>query len=327
MVRGKFDRQKQSRLLVLDSNRLVEWFGREVNADYVTATPWIASFVIFVIAPLMALRIAGIYYFGVESHWGGLHPYEYAYQYTLRPGGFDLSLGWELPRELTPPWPQYDRGVPGWYRQGIAEVAEHRKFIESLNRGVDTGIILAAAIANQGNSPQRPLGWEGLERIQVWFGDHVQWPFPEWETARGYWNAWFQQYSVGIGQITPFEVERLGYKLSEIDLFDDRTSIELMHAKMALTYEKAIRLGLNRSDALILMMVSNNNMFDTVENFRQLDSNIHRFLAQSPYAQRQLTRMMTYINYLHTRAGWPLPAGVDWDYLCRLARTSWAERM
>jgi hypothetical protein len=318
---GKMGRQQQSYPVSLYGS----WLSGRWEPGYWTESPWWASFIVFVLGPLVALRLVGIYYVGIEAQWAGLHPYEYAYQYTLRSGGFELNTGWGWPRELTPPWPQYDRGVPGWYRQGLAEVDENRHYIESLTRGVDTGIILAAAIANQGNSPQRLFGWEELERFQVWLGTHLHWPLPQWQWGHLRWDEWFEQYSVGVGQITPFEVARLGFQVGEVNLFDDRTSIELMHAKLALTYEKAMRLGLDRSDALILMIVSNNNMFDTIADFRRLDSNIYKFLAHSPYAQRQLTRMMTYIHHLHTREGWPLPAGIDWEYLCWLADTSWAD--
>jgi hypothetical protein len=307
----------------------------EATYDYLSASPRILGFVVFVFGPLVAWRLVGLYYNDFEPRWGNSYPYQYTYQYGYDYGynyGYNNELrGWGLNVEpvkeylshWSPPWPQYDKGIPGWYQQGLVEVRENRQVIEMLTRGQDTGIILAAALFNQGNSGQRPFGWEGLERVQVWLGQHLEWRLSHWDWARTRWIAWFEQYSVGIGQITPAEVKRLGFQLGQVDLFDDSTSVTLMYTKLNQTYQQAIQLGLNRTDALILMMVSNNNEFDTIENFRMFDENIHLFLARSPYAQRQLTRMMTYIHHLNVHEYWPLPAGVDWDYLCRLANTSW----
>jgi hypothetical protein len=33
-----------------------------------------------------------------------------------------------------------------------------------------------------------------------------------------------------------------------------------------------------------------------------------------------LSKMMTYIYYLHTQEDWPLPADINWDYVMALAR-------
>jgi hypothetical protein len=221
------------------------------------------------------------------------------------------------------PWPQYEIGVPGWYRQGLIEVRQREQLIKALMPNDDTAIILAAAIFNQANSPQRPFGWEGLERLQVWLGQHIEWPLSRWPWAHNYWNAWFEQYSVGVGQITPAEVRRLGFNPLQTDLFDEATSIRLMSRKLSQTYSQALALGLDRTDALLLMIVSNNNDFDTITSFHNFDEDVLRFLRRSPYGQSQLSRMMTYIHYLNVNEHWPLPHDVDWKYLCQLANTTW----
>jgi phage-related protein len=267
----------------------------------------------------MALRLVGLYYTEFSPSMTSGQPYELVYRSRLP------DLGWvnDPTKDLALPWPRYDIGVPGWYRQGLVEVRANRQLIETLMAGQDTAIILGAAIFNQGNSPQRPFGWEGLEHIQVWIGQHLNWPLARWPWAYNYWNAWFEQYSVGIGQITPAEAKRLGFIPSQTDLFDPSTNIHVMQKKLTDTYTRALALGLSRSDALVLMMVSNNNEFDTIDNFRQFHQDIKQFLRYSPYAQRQLSRMMTYVHHLNVQEGWPLPADVEWDYLCQLARTTW----
>lgn len=303
-----------------------EWrVVRDATYDYLAASPQILTIVIVVLGPVFALRLIGLYYTDFEPRWSGPYPTEYAYTYRYEVRLPDLQSFQNSWLKWSPPWPQYEKGIPGWYRQGLLEVRENRSFIEALTNEEQTSIILAAAIFNQGNSVQRLFGWEGLERLQVWLGQNLEWPLSRWTWAHNHWVAWFEQYSVGIGQITPAEVKRLGFKLSKTDLFDEHTSIRAMHAKLNHTYKRAIALGLNRTDALVLMMVSNNNEFDTIENFQKFDQNIQRFLVRSPYAQRQLTRMMTYIHHLNVHEYWPLPANVDWDYLCRLAKMSWDE--
>jgi hypothetical protein len=205
--------------------------------------------------------------------------------------GLDLtsSLSFELP------WPQYDKGIPGWYRQGLAEVRENRDIIQRLTEGDDLGTVLAAAIANQGNSVWRPFGWNGLERLQVWIGQNLAWLAPEGTRLRAYWDNWFIHYSVGVGQLTPMEVERLGYAPGRLNLFNDSANISLMHAKLDETYKKAIQLGLNRSDALLLMLVSNNDEFDTITHFQDYGYDIQKFLEGSIINQSAATGPKTKI--------------------------------
>jgi hypothetical protein len=264
-----------------------------------------------------------LYYTTPAPHWRIIYPYEYSFNRSI----FDLDLTGRFSLNLSWPWPQYDKGIPGWYRQGLAEVRENREIIQRLTENDDLGIVLAAAIANQGNSVWRPFGWNGLERLQVWVGQNLHWLAPEGTWLRAQWDDWFIHYSIGVGQLTPTEVERLGYAPARLNLFNDSANISLMHAKLDETYQKAIQLGLSRSDALLLMLVSNNDEFDTIMHFQDYGYNIQNFLAGSLYAQRQLARMMTYVHHLHVYEGWPLPSDVDWDYLRQMANTSRADQL
>jgi hypothetical protein len=270
---------------------------------------------------VVALRLITLYYAAPPPHWRIVYPYEYSFSRSV----FDLDLTGPFSFYFSWPWPQYDKGIPGWYRQGLVEVRENHEIIKRLTKGSDLGIVLAAAIANQGNSLYRPFGWAGLERLQVWIGQNLDWLVPEGTWFRVQWNDWFIDYSIGVGQLTPAEVKRLGYAPGRLNLFNDSANISLMHAKLDETYQKAIRLGLSRSDALLLTLVSNNDEFDTITQFQEYGYDIQKFLAGSPYARRQLARMMTYVHYLHLHAGWPLPAEVDWHYLRQMANTSWEE--
>jgi hypothetical protein len=292
---------------------------RAATDDYRTTSPWILSFIVFVFGPVVALRLITLYYAAPAPHWRIVYPYEYSLNRTI----FDLDLSGPLSFDLSLPWPQDDKGIPGWYRQGLAEVRENHETIKRLTGGDDLGIVLAAAIANQGNSPQRPFGWTGLERLQVWIGQNLSWLAPEGIWFRTQWNDWFIHYSIGVGQLTRAEVERLGYAPERLNLFNDSANISLMHAKLDETYQKAIQLGLSRSDALLMMLVSNNDEFDTIAHFQEYGYDIEAFLAGSLYGQQQLARMMTYVHYLHVHEGWPLPADVDWNYLRQMANTSW----
>jgi hypothetical protein len=185
------------------------------------------------------------------------------------------------------------------------------------------GIVLAAAIANQGNSYQRPLGWEGLERLQVWVGEYGICPLPGWTWAQNRWQAYFQQHSVGVAQITPAEMKRLGYTPDEIDPFSDGDSIRLMQAKLALIRQAALQARVAPNDAFILMLIGNNN--DTgpeiVDAYLQANSQMDRFLASHPGSRLQLLKMLTYIDYLNIHANWTKPPDIDWAYLWRMART------
>lgn len=302
------------------NSRLVPNFGRATAGEPLLTAPWAYNFFVFILIPLVILRLVGFYYLDHPARWDIARRYEYAYPGQL----LSLNPLRRLSIRWTTPWPQYKQGKLGWYRQGLREVAENRRLIEALTTRQERGVVLAAAIANQGNSYQRLLGWEGVERFQVWMGSHLYWPFPEGSWAATKWIACFQQYSVGIGQITPAEVVQLGYHIDKIDLFDDAVSVRLMQAKLELIRQLAERLGVTRNDAFILMLVGNNNDSgpEIVHDYINLHGKMDRFLTANPGSRLQLLKMLTYIDYLHTHANWSLPADVDWAYLWRMARTA-----
>jgi hypothetical protein len=299
------------------------YLGRRLETidtlEQVTASPWLISLAVMVLGPLVILRLIGLYYTAFDNPWRDVHPYEYAYQSRI----FDIvavrrfeQFAWQVPL----PWPQYERGRLGWYRQGLREVARHRPMIEALTEGQDLGIVLAAAIANQGNSYQRPLGWDGLERIQVWIGEHISWPWPEWTWARQQWEASFKQYSVGIGQITPLDTKVLGYAAERVNLLEEQVSIQMMLEKLSAVHYRANLVGIERNDSFILMLIANNSGLELINVYNNYGRDMAKFLSQVEGAREQLSKMMTYIYYLHTQEDWPLPADINWDYVMALAR-------
>lgn len=289
---------------------------RENTVDYLSTRPWFLNFLIFVFGPLVFVRLLGFYYMNSEPHWR----IAYAYNYSVHSRMLDLgalapiTLPWSLP------WPDYNQGRLGWYRQGLREVSEHRTLIETLTEGNDLGIVLAAAIANQGNSYQRPFGWSGLERVQVWLGRNVEWPWPEWHWLSEKWLMSFEEHSVGIGQITPSEVYTLGYQPEQLDLLRDEVSLELMLEKLESIRLQTTQLGLASNDAFILMLIGNNSGFNTMVAYDNAGRDIQTFLARNPRSRLQLAKMATYIHYLHTYRQWPLPPGIDWDAIWRLVK-------
>lgn len=299
------------------------WLGqrldRAATLDPVQTSTWAYNFILFVLVPLVLLRVAEFSAHNDSTDWNIARRYEFAYPGQL----LSLNPIQRLSIRWVTPWPQYKRGKLGWYRQGLREVAQNRRLIESLSQKQEIGIVLAAAIANQGNSYQRPLGWEGLERLQVWVGQHSVCPLPGWAWAQVRWQAYFQQHSVGVAQITPAEVARMGYTLDEIDRFNDADSIRLMQAKLALIRQAALQAHVAPNDAFILMLIGNNN--DTgpeiVDDYLRDYSQMERFLASRPADRLQLLKMMTYIDYLHSHANWTKPPDIDWAYLWRMART------
>ncbi|RIK38601.1 MAG: hypothetical protein DCC55_20565, partial [Chloroflexi bacterium] len=310
-----YQRRRPGRFWPDGEQQLVRRRGPETAQADLVASPWFLTFVIFVLAPVMALRLVGLYYTEFEPHTGSLHPYEAAYRrYML---DFNTLRGFAL--SVPMPWPQYARGQLGWYRQGLREVAKHRALIEQLAPDQELGTLVAAAVANQGNSYQRPFGWAGLEKLQTWLGRHFDWPWPQWERGYKRWEAWFEQSSVGIGQITPQEVEWLGYPPDRINLLVDPISIALMLEKLAVVRHQAEQLGLGRSDAMILMLIAGNTDGDLIQLYSTYGRNMEEFLAHNEWARRQLAKMMTYIAYLHTAEQWPLPQGIDWYYILSMA--------
>lgn len=216
------------------------------------------------------------------------------------------------------PWPNNYVGRLGWYRQGLREVENRRTYIWSLATEEVPAILIAAAIANQGNSPQRPFGWAGLEHVQRWLGKHFEWRLALWQWAKARWENHFEEPSIGIGQIQPDEALRLAYAGDRLNLFDDRVSIALMQAKLVHAAELLAPLDLNVTDRFALIALSNNDNSDGRRIFDQFvaaDHDLHKLLAEEEALCRQLARMMTYIEYLHAHEDWMLPDAINVERL------------
>jgi CheY-like chemotaxis protein len=313
---GPLGRQRQSRNWAGHPSRQNQRWASVTSDDILLGSPWLLRFAFILLIPVMGLKLVSSYYSEFTPEWVGAQPYEVAYRNTT----LDLSSMRDFSFNPAMPWPRYERGRLGWYRQGLREVATHRHLIERLTEGQELGIILAAAVANQGNSIQRPWGWTGAEHLQAWLGQTFDWPWPQWRWGRERWRVWFEQYSVGVGQMTPQEAERLGYQLHSVDLLVDQISIELMLEKLLTIQLHTKQAGLERNDALVLLMIANNSDLDLVRIFQASGLAMDDFLTQNPFARRQLAKMLTYIDYLHTHEDWPLPAGIDWQYVLSLAR-------
>jgi hypothetical protein len=76
---------------------------RTATSDYLTTSPWILTFIIFVFGPVVALRLITLYYTDPAPHWRVVYPYEYAFNRNV----FDLDLSGPLSFDLSWPWPQY----------------------------------------------------------------------------------------------------------------------------------------------------------------------------------------------------------------------------
>ncbi|MBI3959273.1 MAG: hypothetical protein HY328_10735 [Chloroflexi bacterium] len=193
-----------------------------------------------------------------------------------------------------------DASLPA-YRQGAAEVRQNRATIETLASDQVPEILLAASIANQGNTYQRPLGVDWGERVQVVFG------------LGG-------DPSVGIGQIMPGEAKRYGYAGDVWGLFEDEVSIGLMAAKLQRTESAVDSLHLAPTESFILVAIGN-NMGDTVvtnsNRFRQYGT-ISGFLKNDEEARTQLLKMMNWMEYLQANEGWSFPKGVDTNRIWQL---------
>ncbi|MBX3011331.1 MAG: hypothetical protein KF832_07475 [Caldilineaceae bacterium] len=243
----------------------------------------------------------------------------YVYYYSSQPTELPLVASQWLP------WPNNLVGRLGWYRQGLAEVARYRTYIQSRTTAEVPAVLVAAAIANQGNSPQRPFGWDGLERMQTWLGRRFEWQLAAWSWAHARWNNFFEQPSVGIGQIQPEEARRLAYAGDRINLFNDQASIGLMQAKLQNAYTLFATLDLNQTELFALLALSNNDSSDGVSVlnlFQRFNNDLTLMLSYDPTSRIQLARMMTYIDYLHRQDCWALPTGINTDYLWWLVQNA-----
>ncbi|MDQ3249386.1 MAG: hypothetical protein M3Q45_09280 [Chloroflexota bacterium] len=266
--------------------------------------------------PLSVVGTGGLYPFNFLTRLGITNPHVQIYGNVL--GATDtrktLTLDWLAP------WPNYTKNKLSWYRQGLHEVKVNRAVIESLVTYDVPDILVAAAIANQGNSYQRPFGWRSFEHWQRQLGNHYDWPWPQWDWGQRKWNAYFEQYSIGIAQIMPGEIEQLGYDAAKIDLFDSATSIDLMRAKLVATGRAAKSLDVNKTDSFILVAIGNNAGLCAIDTYQKYGGDMQTFLANDALSRRQLAKMISYVDYLHVQEGWPLPEGVNFDHIWWLIR-------
>lgn len=294
----------------------------------VSSLPRMRSLLLSLIILYTALQAATIFQRSYETRTDFVYSH-----YSVPPTNEAIDTGvWWIP------WPNNFLGRLGWYRQGLREVQKHRDFIQTLAGDELPPILLAAAIANQGNSPQRPFGWEGLERIQAWLGYRFEWRLPPqpltidqlssaslatWffaarQWAYAHWVNYFEEPSVGVGQIQPDEARRLAYAGDRIDLFSDRASIGLMQAKMVNAYHLFTSLDLSQTELFALLAISNNDNSDGVgilQQFQKAQYHLPQLLRESFAARRQLARMMTYVEYLNRQDCWEVPKGVNIRYL------------
>ncbi len=216
------------------------------------------------------------------------------------------------------PLPNFEVGEMGWYRFGLREVRANAHIIQAVADDQVPAILLAAAIANQGSSAQRPLGIDVIERVQYWLGTNFDWPLPQWEWAAARWHQYVEEPSIGIAQLLPDEAQRLrGF--GRPDLFDDATSIRLMHAKLADVSAAAESLGFNQTQRFILLAIGNNDGLGTIQHLLAYDLDLERYLADHPQTRAQIAKIMTYVDYLAEQDDWSLPEGINRDYIWSLA--------
>lgn len=195
-----------------------------------------------------------------------------------------------------------------WYRSEIATLSSEQV----------PSVILAAAIANQGNAPTRPFNMDLLEKFQVFLGQTFDWPLA---VGRDTWNNIFESPSIGITQIMPCESH--GYSIAM--LFEPKVSIRLMLMKLQDTSRTALRLGMNPNDWFALTLIGNNigaaaatGYHDYLHRYTFEPGDMKRFLEAVPSSKKQLARMLAYVQYMSQYEGWTLPEGVDMNYLWSL---------
>ena len=199
-------------------------------------------------------------------------------------------------------------GIADWYRTEIT-IASNDK--------VPT-IILAAAIANQGNSPTRPFGINLIEEVQLWLGQTFEWPV---QFGKAFWDDKFVSPSIGIAQIMPVESRVYDPWM----LFDDKISIGLMLAKLERASQAALRLHISDNDWFALTLIGNNIGDGAAAAYREylrkysfVSRNMKQFIASNPENKVQLARMLGYVQFLNDHEGWTLPSNIDMDYLWSL---------
>ena len=308
------------------ADRPYQRYARAVYNSAFVASYWLSCFfaTLILMGPVVALQLfdspRGVF----ASAPGGQWSYEMAHPVGVSVSESTAGVLADI-AHLPMPWPQYEQGQLGWYRQGLREVTANRALIETLADEHGLSTVLAAAVANQGNSYQRPFGWGGGERVQLWLGRAVSLDWGQWPWANYRWGAWFLEPSVGVGQITPQEVVALGYQLEKTDLFRDPVSIGLLLEKLYTIQHQAAQLQIGPTDTFILVLIGNNSQLNLIETYNEAGRDMALFLDRNEATRRQLAKMVTYIYYLHREAGWPLPQGIDWTYVAHLAQVQRVE--
>ncbi len=296
---------------------------RATPYEQITRSTWLMRFMLLALSAWLSLRVLGFYDNSYANTGRIVNPH-------LNLPTVKMNVRASLAGLV--PWPLYQQGKLSWYRQGLREVERNRVLIEQLADDNVSSVLLAAAVANQGNSYQRPFGWQGLEQAQIWLGQHIEWPqtqWPQWQWAHSRWEARFEQYSVGIAQITPQEARDLGapqFGPNQLPtgLLDAEVSIRLMRAKLAAHQQvvTAAGLQLNETDRFVLTAIGNNDGPAIIQAYIDRGGDLITLLNTYPGARVQLAKIMSYINYLHEHEGWPLPVGVNCDHIWWLIRTT-----
>jgi hypothetical protein len=215
------------------------------------------------------------------------------------------------------PWPDFGHGALGWYRHGLREVQENAEVIRALDSDKVPAILLAAAIANQSSSAQRPFGIEFFERVQYWLGVNLDWPLPAWTWAADRWHEHIEQPSIGIAQLIPSEAQQLrGF--GRPDLFDDDTSIRLMYVKLAKSSAAADVLEMNQTQRFVVLAIANNDGFAGIARLVAYDLDLERYMAEHPNTRVQVAKIMSFVDHLAAGDEWSLPDGVNREYIWRL---------
>jgi len=171
-------------------------------------------------------------------------------------------------------------------------------------------MMVAAGIAAQGNSWQRPFGTDVLERGQLFIGQQFEFEEGTWAYSK------FEQPSVGIGQITPGEASRFGVTDNPWDLFDPEVSIECMAAKVAQVDAKMAGMDIPAEnwerDRWMAMMIAQNGGFPLKELYEERGGDWIKYLGAHPRQRAILLRVWEHIGWLKEH-GWYIPPDVEGD--------------
>lgn len=251
------------------------------------------------------------------AHWYWQRMIPYQYMRSFRNVAISTHLN------------QYDFA---WYQQLVGQFFFHRQQLGL--RGVQIAdwyrteititcndelppIILAAAIANQGNSPTRPFDSNLIEQVQVWLGKTFDWPFA---LGRANWEDKFESPSIGIAQIMP--IERVPTMSGS---FSTTKPASVPDAKLQRASHAAGNLRLSRNDWFALTLLGDNFGEAAVSSYQGYLQSISsaplrmkQYLRSGPENQKQLARMLAYVQFLADHEGWPLPKDIDMGYLWSL---------